>query len=43
MQVKRYAEVIGSNARVKDVLTNRYYDLSKDLELRPRQVLVLEY
>lgn len=43
MQVKRYAEVIGSNARVKDVLTNRYYDLSKDVELRPRQVLVLEY
>ena len=43
MKVKRYAEVIGSNARVKDVLTNRYYDLSKDLELRPRQVLVLEY
>lgn len=43
MQVKRYAEVIGSNARVKDVLTNRYYDLSKDIELRPRQVLVLEY
>ena len=43
MQVKRYAEVIGGNARVKDVLTNRYYDLSKDLELRPRQVLVLEY
>lgn len=43
MKMKRYAEVIGSNARVKDVLTNRYYDLSKDLELRPRQVLVLEY
>lgn len=43
MKVKRYAEVIGCNARVKDVLTNRYYDLSKDLELRPRQVLVLEY
>lgn len=43
MQVKHYAEVIGSNARVKDVLTNRYYDLSKDVELRPRQVLVLEY
>ncbi len=43
MLVKRYAEVIGSNARVKDVLTNRYYDLSKDVELRPRQVLVLEY
>lgn len=43
MPVKRYAEVIGSKTKVKDVLTNRYYDLSNDLQLRPRQVLVLEY
>ncbi len=43
MQVKRYAEVIGSATRVRDVLTGRYYDLSKDLELRPRQSLVLTY
>ena len=43
MQVKRYAEVIGANGRVKDVLTNRYYDLSKDVQLRPRQVLVLDF
>ena len=39
----RYAEVIGSAKRAKDVLTNRYYDLTKDLQLKARQALVLEY
>ena len=43
MSVGRYAEVIGQATRVKDVLTGRYYDLSKDLELKPRQSLVLEF
>ena len=43
LDVARYAEVIGSAARVKDILTNRYYDLSKDLELQPRQSLILSY
>ena len=43
MAVKRYAEVIGTTARAKDILTGRYYDLTKDLTLKPRQSLVLEY
>ncbi len=43
MQVKRYEEVIGNATRVKDVLTGRYFDLSSDLELKPRQSLVLSY
>jgi hypothetical protein len=43
MQVKRYAEVIGNAGRVRDVLTGRYFDLSIDLELKPRQSLVLTY
>ena len=43
MQVARYAEVIGNAGRVRDVLTGRYVDLSKDLELRPRQSLVLTF
>jgi glycosidase len=43
MEVKRYAEVIGKATRVKDILTGRYYDLSTDLQLRPRQSLILEY
>ena len=43
MPVKRYAEVIGSATKVKDVLTGRTYDLSKDLKLKPCQTLVLEF
>ena len=43
MQVARYAEVVGNAGRVRDVLTGRYVDLSKDLELRPRQSLVLTF
>ena len=43
LKVARYAEVIGRAGRVRDVLTGRYFDLSKDLELKPRQSLVLTY
>ena len=43
LDVKRYAEVIGDTKRAKDVLTGRYYDLSQDMKLRPRQSLVLDY
>ena len=43
MAVSRYAEVIGSTTRAKDIHTGRYYDLSKDLQLKPRQTLVLAY
>ena len=43
LDVARYAEVIGSVTRVKDILTNRYYDLSANFELKPRQSLILEY
>jgi len=43
MKVSRYAEVIGTARRAKDILTNRYYDLSSDFEMKPRQSLVLEF
>lgn len=43
LRVGRYAEVIGSSTRAKDVATNRYFDLSSDVKLKPRQVLVLEF
>ena len=43
LEVNRYREVVGSAARVKDILTGRYYDLSHDLELRPRQSLILQF
>ncbi len=42
MAVKRYAEIIGDVKRAKDVLTGRFYDLTKDLQLKPRQSLVLQ-
>ena len=43
MEVERYAEVIGNTAKAKDILTGRFHDLSKNLELKPRQSLVLEF
>ena len=43
MDVERYAEVIGITVKAKDILTGRYYDLSKNVELKPRQSLILEY
>jgi len=43
MPVKRYQEVIGQAGRAKDIPTGRYYDLSKDLTLKARQSLVLEF
>jgi glycosidase len=43
MEVKRYAEVIGNTGRAKDILTGRFYDLSQDLKLKPRQSLILSY
>ena len=43
MEVKRYAEVIGDTKKAKDVLTGRYFDVSKDLQLKPRQSLILEF
>ena len=41
--VKRYAEVIGKTTKAKDILSNRYFDLSKNQELKPRQTLILEF
>ena len=42
LDVKRYAEVLGDVHRAKDILTGRYYDLSTDVKLKPRQSLILE-
>ena len=43
MQVSRYEEVVGQTKQAKDVLTGRYFDLSKDLQLKPRQSLILAF
>ena len=42
-KVSRYAEVIGNTKRAKDILTNRYYDLSKDVQMKGRQSLILDF
>ena len=46
LEVKRYAELLNDGQdirRVQDVPTGRYYDLSKNLTMKPRQTLVLEF
>ena len=46
LEVGRYAEILDDGqelTRVQDIPTGRYYDLSKDLKLKPRQSLVLEF
>ena len=43
LDVKRYAEVLDGVGRVQDIPTGRYYDLSKDLTMKPRQTLVVEF
>ena len=42
MSVKRYAEVI-SVERAKDVLSGRYVDLTSDVQLKPRQSMILDF
>ena len=39
--VKRYAEVIGSQQKAKDVITGASVSLLHDLALTPRQTLIL--
>jgi glycosidase len=46
LDVDRYAEVLNDGQdlkRVQDIPTGRYYDLTKNLTLKPRQSLVLEF
>lgn len=43
MDVKRYAEVIGSAEKATNVMTGREYDMKNDLQLEPRQTLILEF
>lgn len=43
MAVKRYAEVIGSNTTAKDVLTGKTVSLSDDVQMAPREVMILEF
>ena len=43
LDVKRYAEVIGSATTAKDVTNNRNVRLDKNISLRPRQTMILDF
>ena len=43
LAVKRYAEVIGVNTAATDVLTGKTVSLADDVQLAPRDVMVLEF
>ena len=43
MPVARYAEVIGQNVKATDVISGRTVRLDHDLNLRPRQTLIVEF
>lgn len=43
LAVKRYAEVIGANTAATDVLTGKTVSLTDDVQLAPRDVMVLEF
>ena len=43
LDVKRYAEVIGSHREATDIISGEAVDLTKDLMLRPRQTLLIEF
>ncbi len=43
LEVARYAEVIGSVTTATDVITKRHVRIDKDVNLRPRQTLVIEF
>lgn len=43
LSVSRYAEVIGSTKQGTDVLTGRTIALDKDVEMKPQEVMVVEF
>lgn len=44
MEMSRYAELFDPDqTEAEDVITGKVYSLTKDLKLRPRQTLILEY
>ncbi|MBO4849974.1 MAG: glycoside hydrolase family 13 protein [Prevotella sp.] len=43
MDVKRYAEVIGNTSTARDITANRSVRMDKNINLRPRQTMVLEF
>ena len=43
MDMKRYAEIIGSATTAKDITNNRNVRLDKNISLRPRQTMILDF
>ena len=43
LDVKRYAEIIGETVKATDVTTGRQVSLNKNVKLRPRQTMILEF
>lgn len=43
LDVKRYAEIIGETVKATDVTTGRQISLNKNVKLRPRQTMILEF
>lgn len=43
LDVKRYAEIIGETVKATDVTTSRHVSLNKNVKLRPRQTMILEF
>ncbi len=43
MSVARYAEIIGANKTAKDITTGKTVNIGKDVNLTPRQTMVLEF
>jgi glycosidase len=43
LAVKRYVEVIGANTAATDVLTGKTVSLTDDVQLAPRDVMILEF
>lgn len=43
LDVKRYAEIIGETVKATDVTTGRQVSFNKNVKLRPRQTMILEF
>ena len=43
MEVARFAEVIGGHTVAKDITNGRNVRIDKDVNLRPRQTMILEF
>ena len=43
LEVERYKEIIGSHTEARDVITGTAVDLTKNIQLTPRQALIIEF